>query len=76
MAEKTVKSFSEQALTRLENRVDELVAMGNRLKQENARLRDENGHLLAERSKLLSNRDKVRMQVEAMINRLKAMEGN
>ncbi len=67
---------SDQALTNLETRVDELVSACEHLKDENTVLQNENSSLLADRGQLMANRDKVRTQVEAMIGRLKAMESS
>jgi len=76
MANNTKASASNQALTNLENRVNELISVCEHLKDENTELRNENSSLLADRGQLMANRDKVRTQVEAMIGRLKAMESS
>ena len=76
MTNKIKSSASDQALSNLENRVDELVAVCEHLKEENTELQNENSALLTDRGQLMANRDKVRTQVEAMIGRLKAMESS
>lgn len=65
---------ADTAISKLENRLNDLLCACDTLKKENSHLRDENSVLVSERGQLLSNRDKVRNQVEAMISRLKAME--
>ena len=64
----------ELELKRLETRLDELVALVARLKEENRALRTRHELLANERTALLSRGDQVRTRVEAMIGRLKAME--
>ena len=73
MTEKKTIS-ADSAISKLENRLNELLIACDTLKKENTHLRDEIAVLVSERGQLLSNRDKVRNQVEAMISRLKAME--
>lgn len=70
------KAVYEQELRKLEARVDELVAVCQRLKEENHSLRDHQEAVLAERASLLQRNEQVRARVEAMITRLKAMEQN
>lgn len=65
---------SHKVLDDLEHKLSELLGTCDLLKLENSRLRDENALLVSERGQLLNNRDKVRIQVEAMINRLKSLE--
>ncbi len=74
MANDDIINKSGKVLDDLEKRLNELLSTCDMLKQENGRLRDENEHLVSERGQLLTNRDKVRIQVEAMINRLKSLE--
>jgi cell division protein ZapB len=64
----------ELELKRLETRLDELVALVVRLKEENRALRSRHELLANERTALLNRSDQVRTRVEAMIGRLKAME--
>ena len=57
----------------LEQKIDELVALANDLKNENAVLHDRESNLMKERGLLLAKSDKARTQVERMIIRLKAL---
>ena len=76
MSDENVKPATGQSLDDLEAKVSEMLDTCDKLRFENTRLRNENAHLLSERGHLLANRDKVRIQVEAMINRLKTMESS
>ena len=75
MAETTPKSPMDQELKRLERRLDELVGAVAQLKEENRALRQRQDALSAERAVLLAKNEQVRARVEAMIGRLKSMEG-
>jgi len=55
--------------------MDELVATIGQLKEENRALRQRQDTLTSERANLLQKNEQVRGRVEAMIGRLKAMEG-
>jgi cell division protein ZapB len=61
-------------LQRIEKRIEELVSICNQLKEENKSLRQRQDILMSERAGLLQKNDLVRGRVEAMIERLKAME--
>ena len=63
-----------QELARLEKRLDELVVICSQLKDENRSLKTRQDSLIADRATLLQKNEQVRARVEAMINRLKAME--
>ena len=63
-----------QELARLEKRLDELVVICSQLKDENRSLKERQDSLIADRATLLQKNEQVRARVEAMINRLKAME--
>ncbi len=76
MTDRNTAMPMDSQLSRLENRLAELLEACETLKRENAHLRDENSVLVSAGGQLLSNRDKVRRQVEAMISRLKAMEAS
>ena len=60
----------------LENRVDELVAMVQKLKSENNTLKSVQGNLMTERAILTEKVEQARVRVEGMIARLRAMENN
>ncbi|RME35142.1 MAG: TIGR02449 family protein [Gammaproteobacteria bacterium] len=62
-------------LAALEARIDELISTVQRLSNENAALRNQQEHLMAERAALIEKTENARSRVEAMIARLKAMEG-
>ena len=64
----------ELELKKLEHRIDELIGVVQRLKDENRSLRDGQDTLLAERGTLLEKNELARSRVEAMIARLKTME--
>ncbi|MEL7023171.1 MAG: TIGR02449 family protein [Pseudomonadota bacterium] len=64
----------EQALKRLEARMDDIVRVCDQLREENRSLRERQESLMSERASLLQKNELVRSKVEAMIGRLKAME--
>lgn len=66
--------MEESDLKKLEQRVDELIDAVTRLKTENQTLREDKTSLESERNKLLKNTELARSRVEAMIERLRAME--
>ena len=66
----------ELELKQLEARVEELIQTCASLKDENHSLRQHQDSLVNERSKLIEKTELARIRVEAMINRLKAMESN
>jgi cell division protein ZapB len=61
-------------LQRIEKRLEELVAICDQLKDENRSLKQRQEILATERASLLQKNEQVRGRVEAMIERLKAME--
>ncbi len=73
MSESADNSFVQE-LARLEKRLDELVVICGQLKDENRSLKERQDSLIADRATLLQKNEQVRARVEAMINRLKAME--
>ncbi len=74
MAKDTAQQMAEQELKRLEVRIDELIRTVERLKEENRSLRAQQQMLTSERAQLIERNELARSRVEAMINRLKAME--
>ena len=61
-------------LTKLEQRVDELIRTVSLLQEENQALRVSQENLTAERAELIEKTELARTRVEAMITRLKSME--
>jgi cell division protein ZapB len=74
MSQSTPQSVTEQELQKLEVRLEELVNTIARLKDENRSLRNQQDSLVSERANLIEKNETARTRVEAMINRLKAME--
>lgn len=74
MSDSTPQSVTEQELRKLEVRLEELVRTITRLKDENRSLRNQQDNLVTERAGLIEKNEMARNRVEAMINRLKAME--
>ncbi len=74
MTDATPQSITEQELRKLEVRLEELVKTIERLKEENRSLRHQQDTLVTERAGLIEKNELARSRVEAMINRLKAME--
>ena len=73
MSDSDGKTFALE-LERLEKRLDELVVICNQLKEENRSLKQRQESLIVDRATLLQKNEQVRARVEAMIERLKAME--
>jgi cell division protein ZapB len=74
MSNPTPQSVTEQELRKLEVRLEDLVRTISRLKEENRSLRNQQDSLVTERAGLIEKNELARNRVEAMINRLKAME--
>jgi cell division protein ZapB len=73
MSDSPEQSFTHE-LNRLEKRLDELVIICRQLKDENRSLKERQDSLTTDRATLLQKNEQVRVRVEAMISRLKAME--
>ena len=58
----------------LEEKIDQLVRICERLEDENRALRDQQNSLMAERAALVEKSELARSRVEAMITRLRGME--
>ncbi len=58
----------------LERRVDDLIRLCQRLREENASLRVRQEILMTERGELIEKNEQARSRVEAMLSRLRAME--
>lgn len=74
MANKKQTQAADVALNKLETRVEDLVSMVGKLKDENNTLSSSHESLSTERSKLIEKNEQAKSRVEAMISRLKAME--
>ncbi|TCK19355.1 cell division protein ZapB [Thiogranum longum] len=74
MTQTSPQSVTEQELQKLEVRLEELVDTITRLKEENRSLRNQQESMVTERASLIEKSEMARTRVEAMINRLKAME--
>ncbi len=70
----SVTDSAERDFGRLQNKVNHLIAMCERLKLENESLRGQRGSLAEERAILMEKNELAQSLVEAMITRLKAME--
>jgi len=64
----------EQELAHLEEQVDSLLAIIERLTRENRSLRIQQDSLAVERAGLLEKHDQVRNRVDAIVTRLKSLE--
>ena len=58
----------------LEEKIDRLIGICERLEDENRALRDQQNSLIAERAALVEKSELARSRVEAMITRLRGME--
>ena len=61
-------------MTTLEQRIDELIDICDKLKGENTLLRERQDILVEERGRLIEKAELARTRVESMLVRLKAME--
>ncbi|MBL8244199.1 MAG: TIGR02449 family protein [Rhodanobacteraceae bacterium] len=66
----------ESELKSLADKLDRLLATNARLSEENRSLRSAHEQLAQERAALVAKNEQARGRVEAMINRLKALEQN
>ena len=72
-SDKTTQSVDVE-LKKLENRIDELIHVCNKLGDENRDLRNQQKDLNTDRNELIRKNDEVKGRVEAMIARLRSME--
>ena len=63
-----------KVMSRLEESVDELLSELERAREEIGSLRAQQEQLTLERAKLIEHNELARSRVEAMVNRLKALE--
>ncbi|VAW55654.1 hypothetical protein MNBD_GAMMA05-2214 [hydrothermal vent metagenome] len=61
-------------ISKLEEQVNELLELCQKLGNDNTDLRAQLKQLTSERSNLMETKEKVRVQVESMITRLRSME--
>lgn len=61
-------------LKTLESRIDQLIELCQRLKNENKLLKSEQGNMSAEHARLMEKTRVARERIESMIDRLKALE--
>ena len=66
--------MAENQLKTLEKKIDELIALCSDLNRENQSLKHESMSWQDERLRLVENNELARVKVEAMINRLQALE--
>ena len=76
MVENAIARDTDVELKRLDESVDVLLGTISQLKEENVQLRSQQEFLQVERSRLMEKTETARTRVEAIINRLKAMESN
>ena len=66
--------MSETDISKLENRIDELITVCEQLKTENTALRARESSLVEEKQQLIKKADLARTRVEGILTRLRAME--
>lgn len=69
-----IVTMSDTDITKLENRIDELIKICDQLKDENSLLRERHSLLTEERARLIEKADMARTRVEGILTRLRAME--
>lgn len=69
-------SPTREELKAIAARVDQLIALCQRLADENRSLRQSQEAMVSERANLLTKNEQARSRVEAMIARLKSLEQN
>ena len=76
MVDNATAADTDIELKRLDESVNILLNTISQLKDENVQLRSQQEFLQVERSRLMEKTETARTRVEAIINRLKAMESN
>ena len=66
--------MADSEISKLERRIDELIALTDQLSNENNLMRDRQELLVEERARLIEKTELARSRVDAMLVRLKAME--
>lgn len=74
MEENPKTRLADLELHRLEQKVEELIRLCARLREENRTLRTQQEHLVNERAALIEKNEIARNRVESMLTRLKSME--
>ena len=74
MTKKTTPILTEPELTRLEQQVDTMLELIDRLTKENRSLRSQQESMATERAGMLEKHDQVRNRVDAIVTRLKSLE--
>jgi len=74
MTDKNTAIMTEPELVRLEEQVNNLLELLDRLTKENRSLRVQQESLATERAGLLEKHDQVRNRVDAIVTRLKSLE--
>jgi cell division protein ZapB len=74
MTDKNTPVMTEPELVRLEEQVNMLLELLDRLTRENCSLRVQQESLATERAGLLEKHDQVRNRVDAIVTRLKSLE--
>ena len=65
---------NQSALSNIENKLDQLINLCQRLEKENQSLKDKETDWARERTRLIEKNELARTRVEAMISRLKNLE--
>jgi cell division protein ZapB len=66
--------MADSDISKLEQRIDELIVLTETLSNENSLMRDRQEILVEERARLIEKAELARSRVEAMLVRLKSME--
>ncbi len=74
MEENPKTRLADLELHRLEQKVEDMIRLCARLREENRTLRTQQEQLVSERAALIEKNEIARNRVEAMLTRLKSME--
>jgi cell division protein ZapB len=66
--------MTDQEISKLEQRIDELIVLTETLGNENSLMRERQNILVEERARLIEKAELARSRVESMLVRLKSME--
>lgn len=70
------RSTVDKEFALMQSRVQDVISLCNRLRQENRALLEQQNELVEERSRLIEKNEMARAKVEQMISRLKSMEAS